>query len=417
MEKFMESYPTLTLAIRNLFRNRRRTILTLIIVILGCAAIIFFNAWTKGSHDQMISDGALLNAGHIQVHKKGFWAKQNVSDTMQPPQTLYDFLDKDNEKIMGYGRRIYETGLIAYKENTTGIQILGVEPQKELIVTDLKSKILPGGRFLRQDDTTSAIIGGTLAKNMSLKVGNTFSIIAQGLDGSISAEKLTVVGLFNSGDPEYDQTLILMPFEQAKQTFSMGDDFHSIILRLTSLEHLESTVQSIRKITGTTNYEIMGWDTLMPEIAQFCILDDGGEYIFAFILYIVIAFGVFNTIQMGVFERTREFGVMLSIGTTPGQIVKMILIESFIISSIGIFIGIVLGVIISYIFKIYPIDFSAFSKDISYLKLSVKLLPCNATMLNISVTAVCVLFCSMFFSVFPAWRASKLNPVEAIRQL
>lgn len=413
----MELRPVLALAIRNLFRNRRRTILTLIIVALGCTAIIFFNAWTKGSHDQMISDGALLNAGHIQIHKKGFWAKQNINDTILPPKALYDFLDKKNEKIMGYGRRIYETGLIAFKENTTGIQILGVEPQKELIITDLKSKILPGGRFLKQDDMTSAIIGETLAKNMSLKVGDTFSIIAQGLDGSISAEKLTVVGLFNSGNPEYDQTLILMPFEQAKQTFSMGDDFHSITLRLTSLEHVESVVQSIEKITGKTNYEIMGWDTLLPEIAQFCIIDDAAEYIFAFILYIVIAFGILNTIQMGVFERTREFGVMLSIGTAPGQIVKMILIESFIISSVGIFIGVIIGYILSYIFKIYPIDFSAFSRDISYLKLSVKLLPCNATMLNVSVTTVCVLFFSMLFSAFPAWRASKLNPVEAIRQL
>ncbi|MDD4071264.1 MAG: ABC transporter permease [Desulfobacterales bacterium] len=412
---------TLRMAWRNVWRNRHRTLLTLLTIMIGCAMIIFFNSMAKGGHDQMIEDAVGLNTGHIQIHEKGFWDNQTIDYAFKPSETLITYLS-GLPQIEGFSPRILTGGLLSFRDTTRGVLIQGIDPRQESRVTHIHNKILPGGRFLSETDTTHAIIGSTLATHIHASVNDTFAIISQGFDGSIAADRFTVVGIFNSGNPDFDRELILIPLSQADMTFSMMGYVHSMVIRLTDISLLTDIKTDIVEHTlatraGATKLEVLGWDAMMPELIQFIVMDDVGGYIFDFILFMVVAFGILNTVQMSVFERTREFGIMLSIGTRPRLITRMILTETALISLFGIALGLALGYGVSLYFQIHPIDYSQFSEEISLWGISTTLYPADTTLKNITVTALTTFALAMVFSIFPARRAAKLNPVEAIRKL
>jgi len=261
------------------------------------------------------------------------------------------------------------------------------------------------------------VLGHILAKNLGIKVGDKISIISQGFDGSIAADSLTIVGLFKSGNPEYDRSLILMPLSQVMQTFSMMDYITSYVIRVKDYDKIETVKNDIKKNVDLEKIEVMGWDELMPELVQYIVMDDIGAYIFDIVLFLIVAFGILNTIQMAVFERTREFGVMLAIGTTPRKIISMVLFESTIITLVGIFLGVTLGTIISYYFEVNPIEIGQYADEMAIYGVNTTIFPTNATLLSIVVTSITTFCLAFIFSIFPARRASKLKPVEAIRQL
>jgi ABC-type antimicrobial peptide transport system permease subunit len=170
-------------------------------------------------------------------------------------------------------------------------------------------------------------------------------------------------------------------------------------------------------MVDTDRMEVMAWDELMPELVQFIVMDDVSGYIFDFILFMVVAFGVLNTIQMSVFERTREFGVMLAIGTSPSQVVSMVMVESLFISLIGVALGLALGAALSWYFYVNPFDYSDYAREMSVWGMNTVMFPAVMTAANAAVTSLVTLALALLFSVMPALRASRLRPIEAIRQL
>ncbi len=404
------------LAWRNVWRNRRRTVLTLLTILVGCGMIIFMNAIAKGGHDQMIEDAVSVNTGHMQIHENGYWENKTIDYAFQISPRLLEMIQNE-PRIAGYSPRVHTDGLLSFRDTSAGAMIQGVDPEMEREVSNIHTKILPGGRYLKSSDRKSAVMGEILAKNLGIKPGDSLTLISQGFDGSIAADKLTVAGLFRSGNPEYDRALLIMPLAQATETFSMMRFIHSLVLRLHDPSATGPVRESLEQAVDGEQIEVMGWDRLMPELVQFIVMDDVSAYIFDFILFMVVAFGILNTIQMSVFERTREFGVMLSIGTRPGQIVSMVLVESFFISLLGITLGLLAGYGISRYFQFNPIDYSNYADEMAVWGISTTMFPADATLLNMGITAIITMALALLFSIFPARKASKLNPIEAIRHL
>ena len=406
----------LRLAWRNVWRNTRRTVLTLLTIVVGCGMIILMNAIAKGGHDRMIEDAVSQGIGHIQVHEKGFWDNQTIDYAFVPPQALIDAL-VSNPAVGAYAMRMQAGALLSSPANTAGTLIQGVDPVKERLVSNIHEKILPGGRFLDKGDTASAVLGEKLAKNLGVKAGDEVAFISQGFDGSIAAERLKVAGLFRTGTPDIDRGLMLMPLGFADTAFSMMGHVHSVAVKLREPAAMRGVIAELERVRSDAPLEVMGWDALMPVLVQFIAMDDVSAWIFDFILLMLVAFGILNTIQMSVFERTREFGIMLSIGTRPSQVVSMVLAESAIISVMGVALGVMLGYASSWYFFVNPIDYSSYSEEIAVWGLSTTVFPADATWLNMSVTGGFTFLFAMIFSIFPARRASRLRPVEAIRQL
>ncbi len=404
------------LAWRNVWRNKRRTILTLLTIVVGCSMIIFMNSFAKGGHDQMIEDAVSLNVGHIQIHEKGYWDNQTIDYAFRVTPELLKAI-KNDERVIGYAKRIQAGGLLSFKNNTAGALIQGIIPEQEKEIAVIHKKILRSGRFIEDGDTDKIVIGRILAKNLRAKEGDTISIISQGFDGSIAARRMTIVGLLKTGNPEYDRSLLMMHLEDANKMFTMMDFVHSITVRLADTAYTNDVRDDLIKAVSSDEIEVMGWDELMPELVQFIVMDDMSAYIFDIILFLVVAFGILNTIQMAVFERIREFGVMLSIGTKPGQVIRMVLMESAFISIMGIILGVALGWSLGYYFELNPLDYSDYSKEMEVWGVSTTIFPADTTALNLTVTSILTFVLSLLFSIFPARRAAKLKPVEAIRHL
>ena len=404
------------LAWRNVWRNPRRTILTLLTIVAGCAMMIFMNALAKGGHDQMIIDATVLNMGHIQVHENGYWENRTIDYAFIPDKSLKDRLSTDR-RIAGWSARIHTEGLLCSGNATAPAIIQGVDPDRERKVTELHMKILRTGRYLRRDDTNRIVMGQILAKNLGVHEGDTVSMISQTFDGSIAAEKLEIAGLISSGNPEYDRALVIMTLDSADRAFSMIGFRHDIAVRCHNIDEVPEIRKSISAGVNEKMLEVMGWDSLMPDLVQFIVIDDAGAYIFDIILFLVVAFGILNTIQMSVFERTRELGVMLSLGTRPGQVITMVLVESSFISILGIILGTMAGAALSYYYQIHPLDFSQYAAEVSVWGVNTIIYPAHATWLNVTASAFTTFIVSIFFTIFPARRAARLNPVEAIRHL
>jgi ABC-type lipoprotein release transport system permease subunit len=402
------------LAWRNVWRNKRRTILTLCTIVVGCAMIILLNAFAKGGHDQMIEDATSLVMGHIHIHEKGYWENKTIDYAFEYDASIEKVLSS-NKHVRAYCKRIMCDALIAKGGTTKGVMIQGVEPMREKQVCGLHRCIIKG-RYLSDSDNTHAVIGATLAENLKVDVGDTIAIISQGFDGSIAAEHLTITGIFKSGNPEYDRFLLQMPLKQADETFSMMGYIHAYVIRAVQIDEVDA-ITSILTKQLQSNLEVLGWEKLMPELVQFIIMDDVSGYLFDLMLFLVVAFGILNTIQMSVYERTRELGIMKAVGTTPGQIIALVMTETLFITVIGVVMGITLGAGISYYFTVHPIDYSQFADEIAVWGVTTTIFPATVTIANIIVTAILTMVVSLFFCIFPARRASRLHPVEAIRHI
>ena len=416
MKLLKQSSIEIMLAWRNVWKNKRRTILTLLTIMVGCAMIIFFRSTQDGSYETMIEDSIAANTGHIQIHEKGYWENMSIDYAFIPSPAIMSYLRK-NPAISAISPRIHAAGLVSYENNTFGALIQAVDPEQEKKVSNLHTTIQPGGRYILPDDGKHIIVGATLAKNLNAKVGDTISVLSQGFDGSIAASNFTIVGIFKTRNPRYDQAMILMPLAQAVETFTMIDYLSSLVIKLKHTSDVEKVRDELRALPGTKRLEIMGWDELTPELIQAIVMDKLFGYIFFFILFLITAFGVLNTVQMSVFERTRELGIMMAIGTKPRQIVTMVLLESVFISFLGVILGIIVGSSISYYFYIHPFDFSDWEKEMEVFAQVTTVFPAKLYANNVITTALFTFLFGVLFSIAPARRASKLNPLKAIRQL
>src|SRR4030042_3673402 len=158
------------LAWRNVWKNKRRTILTLLTIMVGCAMIIFFKALQEGGYEKMIDDAIAANTGHIQIHEKGFWENMSIDYAFKPGVPLLVYLRK-NPAVSAVSRRVYAAGLVSYQNNTFGVLVQAVDPGQEKKVSTLHTTIQSGGRYITPDDGKKIIMGATLAKNMNGKGG------------------------------------------------------------------------------------------------------------------------------------------------------------------------------------------------------------------------------------------------------
>lgn len=406
----------LHLAWRNLRRNRRRTLLTLATLIVGCGMIIFNNALFYGATVAMIEDAVFLNTGHLQIFDKDFHESKSLEYSFIPDKTLLATLEDLTREgsILGYTPRIEVPCIVSSGIATEGAIAQSIDAETAEGVISIHKNILPGGRPFTRQNTDSVMLGVTLAENLGVSTGAWVNLVSQALDGTIAAGRYKISALVKTSNPVYDATIILLPHALAKETFAMQDNISSIVVRLAKGEDANGVAGKISRNAGTL--EIALWEKLIPEIVQFVVLDRVAGYIFSFILFVVVAFTLLNTIQMSVFERTKEFGVLLALGTTRKQVFGMVMAESLLITAIGVLAGILLGLGVSAFVERHPFDYSRFADEFAVWGVYTTIYPAVITLQNVVVTAALTFTLCGFFTLFPARRAMNFAPVEAMRQ-
>ncbi|MGB5749650.1 MAG: FtsX-like permease family protein [Desulfobacterales bacterium] len=404
------------MAWRNIWRNTRRTILTICAIAFASLLLVFMLSFQFGSYETMINTSVKIQTGHMQIQAQGFQEKKNIRQVVPEPEKIAAIL-KTISNIAAYTYRGQAFSLISSNERTYGVAVTGIDPDREADVSRLKSLIREGD-FLTVEDTDQALIGKLLAQNLRVKLGDELTVLGQGRDGSIAATVVQIKGIFSSGISDFDRAAIHIPLRTFQEVYSMQGAVHEVVVIADSLRNIDAIMTSIKTGLSSLNSKeplmVLDWDELMPGLKQSIEMDLISGLIFYLLLVLVVAFSILNTFLMAIFERTREFGVLMAIGTTPGRLTKVLLIESMTMTFIGIVAGIIVGSLITLYFQVHGIDFSGASELLSQFGITGRMYP-KLSWLSAISGPLAVLMITFFAALYPALKVRRLQPVEAMR--
>ena len=400
----------LKIAWRNILRSRYRSLITVLAVAMGFASLIFIRAFVDGADYQMIENYTNLISGHIQIHRLGFQLNMGLDKSISSPDKIETIL-RDSPRIIAFSPRVKEFVLASSAEHSSGILLLGVDPDAELKVTEL-NKRLRKGEFLSNDD--QIIIGKDLASSLDVGLGDKVVLMGQAFDGSLANAAYRVSGIMDTGAEELDKGLAIITLHAAQELFVLEDKVSEIAIRTRSLNEVEAIAKQLKGALNDDALETLTWKEISPVLAQWIEFDIAFINIILLVVLLVVAAGILNTLLMATLERVKEFGIMLALGTKRAQIISMIGFESLILGLIGIALGYIAGIGISIYFRFNGIHLAAFSKALDEYYTGSIVYPRLSSGYLLSYGTVILVTC-IVVSLYPAWRAANLKPVEAIR--
>jgi len=399
------------LAWRNIWRNLRRTLITLSAVTFGLASVILFMGFTDGFHTQWLANYVRAYTGHIQVHAAGYHDDPELTNAIQDPGRAMSII-KTAEGVEQATTHIETEGLASTAESSAGVLIRGIDPESEDRITHVRERLIRG-EYLSPGDK-GALIGHKLSKKLDAGVGDKIVLMTQDSMGTLSAELFRVRGVFKMGAIDLDSSLVLITQEQAAGFTALDGRATEIIVILKDPARVGATAASLKGSLGPLGLEVFEWQEIMPALQEMIELDDIFMYIILLIVLVVVAFGILNTMLMSIMERTRELGIMMALGTRPASIVALVLAEAFFIGAMGIIAGSALGVAGNMVFSIRGIDLSKWAGAMEFFA-AVDPVVYPETNGSVLVWAGFVVFLTAFLSaIYPAVKASRLKPVEAI---
>jgi ABC-type lipoprotein release transport system permease subunit len=404
------------MAWRNIWRNTRRTILTICAVAFASLLLVFMLSFQFGSYETMINTSVKIHTGHIQIQAKNYHEKKNIRMVVERPAEIATILEK-MPRVDAYTFRGQAFSLISSKDRTYGVQVTGIDPAREARVSRLKSLIRKGD-YLTNIDSNQALVGTILARNLRVDLGDEITVLGQGRDGSIAATVVRIKGIYSTGIDDFDRSSMHITLKTFQEVYSMQGAVHEVVAVAVSLTHVDDIkahlTADLLQSKASGPLVVLDWNELMPGLRQSIEMDLISGLIFYVLLVLVVAFSILNTFLMAIFERTREFGVLMAIGTAPGRLTKVLLIESLSITLIGIVSGMIIGSLITIYFQIHGIDFSEASELLNQFGISGRMYP-KLSWLSALSGPLTVLVITFFAALYPALKVRRMQPVEAMR--
>jgi putative ABC transport system permease protein len=402
----------LRLAWRNLWRNPRRTWLTVSAITFITVLLIFIITLQMGAFDMMLDTGLRVFTGQMQIQRAGYLDKPQMRATVVHAQDLAGSLRRATG-LPGIAVRANGFALAASGTRSYGVPVIGVEPAHESAVSTIP-RLIRQGRYLANEAAQELVVGAVLARNLKIKVGDELTLLGAGKDGSVAATVLPVVGLFESGSPELDRHLVEMPLRTFQEVFSMGEDAHALVISGPSLEQMVETQVLVRQhMPKDPGLVLLDWEKLLPGIKQVMQADTIEHWFLYITLILVVTFSILNTFLMSVIERTREFGIMLALGATPLRIGGLVLLESTLLTLLGLAIGIVLGGGIALYFNYHGFTFKGMQELYSQFGFEGVITP-KITFINVMTGPAVIFAFTIAAALYPALRIRRLQIVEAM---
>ncbi len=402
----------LKLAWRNIWRHTRRSILTMMAIGFAAMLLVFMLSFQFGTYEGMINASVKLSTGHLQVQAQGYHDKPTMRKVIKNPEEVMKTLSQ-TPGIDAYTLRSQTFVLASSEDRTRGIMVVGVNPTTEAKVLTISS-LVRQGEYLSQDAPNTVIIGSLLAKRLKTGVGKELTLLGQGMDGSIAATVVTVRGIYKSGIDQVDRSTIQMLLSDFDDLFTMDGAVHAVVATVHELRQAGPVRDALRKDPVLHGLAVLDWVDLSPGLKQSIQLDLVGGLIMYVILIIVVAFSIMNTFLMAVFERTREFGVMMAIGTTPRRLVKVMLMESTLMTFLGLFFGMVLGAAMTLYFAQVGVSMGGASDLMAQYGISGRMYP-RLSIVTLLMGPVFIGVVTFMTALLPALRIPRLKPVDAMK--
>jgi putative ABC transport system permease protein len=401
------------LAWRNLWRNTRRTIITILAVTFATLFAIAMRGVQLGTYEENISFALKLFSGFIQIQAPGFQDNPSLHKSFVFTDELRSELSSIDE-INGYAPRVYADGLASFRENSLGTALFGVVPSRERTVTTYSTKIDQGHAFTT-DTSDAVVLGYKLLENLNAKIGDDIVILAQAYDGTLGNQRFRIVGTVKTGSSEFDGMAIFMGLRTLQNLLGMENRIHVLALSLKNVYAVDQVTARLNSTLDTSKVQAVPWQRVMPDLQQSIQLDNVSGIIFLGILIVVVAFGILNTVLMSVTERFREFGVLLSLGMPQIKLVWVVFFETMIIAFVGLIIGNLLAVGVNYYLIVHPIEFGgeygSIIQEYGFLPMIKSALKPS----SFANTSLSILIISLLSTIYPLYRTFKLEPLKGIR--
>jgi ABC-type lipoprotein release transport system permease subunit len=407
------------MALRNLRRNTRRTILTMSSIAFGLAVVLWLECILAGRNKSMVDQITSSRTGHIQLHRKDYIQDKLVQQTFAVPvEQLNQALPKDSQ----YSPRIYLPSMISSGEQSTTIMLMGIDPEAESQVTNIQSN-LNKGEYLAPESSEECpsrqiYLGKSLADLLKVGVGNKVVLMTQAADNTLGNDLFRVKGIFATGSADMDKTLAYAPLNCVKKLGALTG-IHELAVKLKDSQTMLPAISSISSsVDGSL--KVSTWKEALPSIAALLQGNEALVSMISAVLFIVISLGTVNILLIGIFERIREFGVMIALGTTPLQLKIMVLLESLFLALGSSVLGTILGTLIVYYHMQVGFDISPFWGNqgavIDQFRLAQFIYPALKIVPYLKSVAYTLIFV-LIAALYPAHKASKLKPIEAMRSV
>ena len=401
------------LAWRNIWRNKRRSIITILAVTFAVMLSIAMRGLQLGTYDLNIRNAVELFSGYLQIQREGYQTSPTLHKSFRFDKKIRKICE-DQPQIIGYTPRIVGDGLISFRDNSLGAAILAIDPQTEPAVSTLLKK-LNAGQMFASDTTDEIVVGYKLLKNLKTAIGDTVVVLSQGFDGSLGNLKFRIIGTLKTGAPELDQGAVVMGLSTAQNLLSMYGRISMIAISLARLNDIDAVQKQLNDALSGSKLTTLRWNQIMPELQQAIEMDNIGGKLFLAILLLVVAFGITNTVLMSVTERFQEFGVTLAIGMPQKKLVSLVFIETILMTLVGLAFGNLLAMGINYYLTLHPIVFGG---DYAKLYQEYGFLPQLQSTLQpdifINITVV-VLIIALIACLYPLAKVYRLAPLKGIR--
>lgn len=399
---------------RNIWRNPRRTAVIMTAIVIGVWSMIFLGALMRGMTDQMVRNGISTLTGHIQVHHKGYRNDPVIENSMPDPRVVESAIKKKLPSDVWWSSRVRVNAIVSNARHTAGITFVGINPSQEAKISFIGTAVTEG-RYLKDNDTYGIIVGKALMDKFGTKLGRKMLVMSQDTYKEIASRAFRIVGIFRAEMEATEKQFVFVTMQAAQRMLKMKNRISEISLVLPDPKDVDAMAASLRAVLPAVDYEVQTWRELLPFVTAYLNVYDGFIFIWFIVVFIAMGFGIVNTTLMAVFERIREFGLLKALGMKPWWIIKEVLTESFFLLVIGMFIGNTLSLLSVFALSEVGIDLSALAAGSEYFGISRVIYPA-VHLYDVIMANLVVFVLGLLVSVYPAVKAARFTPIEALTQ-
>lgn len=403
----------LRLAWRNVWRNRRRSLINAASMGFGLAAIMFGQSMLRSLQVQLIEKSTGSITGHLQIQAKGVDVLKMPDRFLADPRPAIAAIDKDR-RVLVHGGRIHLTGLVSTPETSVGALICAVEPEKERLITDIHA-YMAAGDYLGKTPK-GLVMGSTLAKRLDLRIGEKAVLMAQAADGSMGAEAFRLVGIFKTGSESFDTQIVYVPLPAFQELLSRPGQVNNYVVKLKDIEQADEVQKDLSKALHQYPLRVLSWKQIDHEILGVKAFQDAILFIVLLVVFAIVALGILNTQFMSLFERVREFGLLMAMGARPRWVMRLLVTESALLGAVGTLFGLGVGSTLIGHFGRAGLRLPV-GEALSYFLPFPSVIFLRPSWAAHAFACAAVFLTSILATLPPALRAGRLKPAEALRHV
>ncbi len=400
------------MAWRNLWRNGRRTLVTVGAMTLALWSMVLYTSLMEGMLGSMERTLLDVELGEIQIHAAGYRERPSIWERIEEPDALLQALD---ETGLRSSARLLGGALVASGDVSTGAMLKGLRPERDALVSDVHLR-LDRGEWLDASDPEGVVLGYRLARTLAVDVGGELVALSQATDGSMANDLFRVRGVLQSLSEETDRATVFLLEEEFRSFFALADGAHRVIVRSLEGQDLAAAAGAAEEAAAASapGLEVKSWRDLLPGLANVLDSAQAAVQVVAFIVYVVIAILILNAMLTAVFERIREFGVLKAIGVSPRRVLALILVEGGFQAALAIAIGLACSLPALWFVTTRGIDVGGLGGTAIMGVAMDQIWTGAVTPVAIAGPIVILLFVAGLAVLFPAIKAARINPIEAI---